>query len=78
MRVAIYETPRPHEEVQDEEEHGTQRKRYGTAIFAMVLGALLRIRDPVLFCSEFGSTAILLRIWIRIRLFLLKIKKSLS
>jgi hypothetical protein len=49
MRVAIYETPRPHEEVQDEEEHGTQRKRYGTARFGMVLGALLRIRDPVPF-----------------------------
>ena len=49
MRVAIYETPRPHEEVQDEEEHGTQRKRYGTALFGMVLGALLRIRDPVPF-----------------------------
>ncbi len=48
MRVAIYETPRPHEEVQDAE-HGTQRKRYGTARFGMVLGALLRIRDPVPF-----------------------------
>jgi len=49
MRVAIYETPRPHEEVQDEEEHGTQRKRYGTTRFGMVLGAVLRIRDPVPF-----------------------------
>ncbi len=41
--------PQPHEEVQDEEEHGTQRKRYGTALFGIVLGALLRIRDPVPF-----------------------------
>jgi hypothetical protein len=46
MRIAIYETPR--QKVLDEE-HGTQRKRYGTAHFGMVLGAVLRIRDQVPF-----------------------------